>query len=60
MSEPKIMTQVDAIQYYEGSMDEAHKIAYEIAVNQLESSFDMVKSIGFLDFIAKHNIKIEN
>ena len=60
MSEPRIMTEQEAIQFYEESMDEAHKNAYDIAVNQLESSFDMVKSIGFLDFIANHNIKIEN
>ena len=60
MDEPRIMTEQEAIQLYEESMDEAHKIAYDIAVNQLESSFDMVKSIGFLDFIANHNIKIEN
>ena len=31
------MTQVDAIQYYEGSMDEAHEIAYEIG-KPIESS----------------------
>ena len=59
MDEPRIMTEQEAIQLYEESMDEAHKIAYDIAVKQLESSFDIVKSIGFLDFIANHNIKIE-
>lgn len=60
MSEVVTMTQEKAIQYYEESMDEADKIAYQIAVKQLESSFDMTKSIGFLDFIQKQNIKIEH
>jgi hypothetical protein len=60
MSEVVTMTQEKAIQYYEESMDEADKIAYQIAVKQLESSFDMTKSIGFLDFIQKQNIKIDH
>ena len=60
MSEVVTMTQEKAIKYYEESMDEADKIAYQIAVKQLESSFDMTKSIGFLDFIQKQNIKIDH
>ena len=36
---------------YENSMTEADKIAYEIAKKQLESSFDVEKSIGFIQFI---------
>lgn len=58
MSDTVNMTQEEAIQFYEDNMDEANKIAYEIAVKQLESSFDMIKSIGFLEFIQEKHIKI--
>ena len=47
-----------AITQYEESMDEANKIAYEIAKKQLESSFDVEKSIGFQEFIKEKNIEI--
>lgn len=58
MSETVDMTQGEAIQYYEENMDEANKIAYQIAIKQLESSFDMSKSIGFLEFIQEKHINI--
>ena len=58
MSETVNMTQEEAIQYYEENMDEANKIAYQIAIKQLESSFDMSKSIGFLEFIQEKHINI--
>ena len=48
----------EAIQKYEESMDEANKIAYEIAKKQLESSFDIEKSIGFQEFINKNEIEL--
>ena len=35
---------------YLSGMDEQHKRAYEIAVNHLESSFDIVRSNGFLEW----------
>lgn len=47
-----------AIQQYEESMDEANKTAYEIAKKQLESSFDIEKSIGFQEFIQSQNIEL--
>ena len=54
----RTMTLEEAINQYEESMDEANIIAYNIAKNQLESSFDIEKSIGFLEFIQENNIKI--
>ena len=44
---------------YMNNMSDADKIAYKIAVKKLESSFDMVKSIGFMDYINKNNIVIK-
>ena len=35
---------------YLSEMDEQHRRAYEIAVNHLESSFDIVRSNGFQDW----------
>ena len=52
------ITLEEAINQYENSMNEADIIAYNIAKNQLESSFDIEKSIGFLEFIQENNIKI--
>ena len=54
----RTMTLEEAINQYEESMDEANIIAYNIAKKQLESSFDIEKSIGFLEFIQENNIKI--
>lgn len=31
------------------------RVAYEIAKNNLESSYDMEKSIGFIEFLKKNN-----
>ena len=56
---PATITLEEAIKQYEDSMDEANIIAYNIAKTQLESSFDIEKSIGFLEFIQENNIKIE-
>ena len=50
------MTKSDACKVYEDSMNNADKIAYKIAIKQLESSFDLEKSIGFLEYIKKQNI----
>ena len=50
------MTKTNAFKVYEDSMNEADKIAYKIAIKQLESSFDLEKSIGFLEYIKKQNI----
>mgnify|MGYP001244070254 CR=1 FL=1 len=50
------MTKSNAFKVYEDSMNEADKVAYKIAIQQLESSFDLEKSIGFLEYIKKQNI----
>lgn len=54
-----VMDATQAIEEYMNNMSDADKIAYNIAVKQLESSFDMVKSIGFMDYIKKNNIVIK-
>ena len=54
------MKQEESIKNYEQSFSDADKIAYEIAKAQLESSFDIVKSIGYLDYLRKNNINILN
>tara|TARA_B100000029_G_scaffold485723_1_gene539345 strand:- start:243 stop:446 length:204 start_codon:yes stop_codon:yes gene_type:complete len=54
-----VMDAEQAIEEYMNNMSDADKIAYKIAVKQLESSFDMVKSIGFMDYINKNNIVIK-
>ena len=40
----------DLIDQYIAQLSPAEKNAYNIAVKNLESSFDMEKSIGFLEF----------
>jgi len=39
------------IQKYIQSLNDSEKVAYEIAVRKLESSFDIEKSIGFIEFV---------
>lgn len=39
------------IQKYLDSLNSSEKKAYEIAKTKLESSFDIQKSIGFLEFM---------
>ena len=48
-------TQQD-VERYIGSLNELEKKAYEIAKSDLESSFDIVKSIGFLKWIKKNKV----
>ena len=45
----------ELLNLYIESMNDYERIAYEIAKKNLESSYDMEKSIGFLKFIKKHN-----
>lgn len=49
----------DAIKLYIDNMTSLEKEGYIIAQTQLETSFDIEKSIGFIDFIKKHNYKID-
>jgi|TARA_B110000285_G_C15078208_1_gene591955 hypothetical protein len=48
-------TFVELKELYVSSMSKSEKIAYEIAVESLESSYDMIKSIGFNNFIESNN-----
>lgn len=50
----------EAVKLYIDSMDSFEKEAYVIAQEQLETSFDIVKSIGFINFIKTNNYKIDN
>ena len=52
------LTLEEAIQKYIELFDAYEKIAYKIAKQNLESSFDIEKSIGFKQFIEKNKITI--
>ena len=41
------------IEEYIKSMDDKERMAYEIAKEHLESSFDLVKSLGYIKFAKK-------
>ena len=41
----------ELIDEYISNMKPHEKVAYDIAVNQLESSFDIEKSIGFMEVV---------
>jgi hypothetical protein len=45
----------EKIKLYIDSLDEIEKKALNIAKTELESSFEIEKSIGFLEFIKKIN-----
>jgi hypothetical protein len=45
----------EKIKQYIDSLDEIEKKALNIAKKELESSFEIEKSIGFLEFIKKIN-----
>ena len=54
------MTMQKCIKEYEANMTGADRIAYDIAKRQLESSFDIEKSIGLLEYIQEKQINIVN
>jgi transcriptional regulator CtsR len=47
------MTEKELLENYMKQLNEKEKKAYEIARIQLESSFDITKSIGFLNYKKK-------
>ena len=49
----KAPKKADLLSNYINSLDERNKIAYEIAKDHLGTSFDLEKSIGFLNFKEK-------
>ena len=53
-------TRNELLELYIENMDAYERVAYEIAKKNLESSYDMEKSIGFLDFIKQNNYVIIN
>ena len=54
----KKLSTMDAISLYESTLSPPEMIAYEIAKEKLESSFDISKSIGFREYIAQKQITL--
>lgn len=54
----KCYYQNELIEMYISQMDSCEQIAHNIAIKNLESSFDISKSIGFLQFIKQNNYTI--
>lgn len=50
------MDTTELVQRYIAQLSPTEKIAYEIAVEKLESSFDIEKSIGFLEFVKDQSV----
>lgn len=48
---------INLIEEYKESLTEQERIVLQIAIEHLESSFDIEKSIGFLEWLSKHNEK---
>ena len=45
-------------QQYINSLDDKEQVALEIAIKVLESSFDLIKSIGFIKWLKKNHYNI--
>lgn len=45
----------ELVQLYLENMNAYERVAYEIAKENLESSYDIEKSIGFLEFVKNNN-----
>ena len=50
----------ETIQKYIDTFTDTEKVAYEIARDHLESSFDIVETIGFKEWIKKRHQQIES
>tara|TARA_B100001093_G_C26126062_1_gene717069 strand:- start:42 stop:224 length:183 start_codon:yes stop_codon:yes gene_type:complete len=50
----------EIIDKYIDTFTDIEKMAYEIAKDHLESSFDLVETIGFKEWIKKNKIKTED
>ena len=48
---------INLIEEYKESLSEQERIVLQIAIEHLESSFDIEKSIGYLEWLSKHNEK---
>ena len=65
MSNKKIVTKdttknTSAEDAYVESLSEKEKVAYNIAVNFLETSFDLERSLGFVDYVKKLYLHEDN
>ena len=49
------MDNLDNIKKYISQLTEVEKLILETALNQLESSFDISKSIGFIEWLKENN-----
>lgn len=58
-SSSKIFTMEHAVSQYFATMNEVDLKIYNLARDQLKTSFDLEKSIGFLDYLKQNNIIIE-
>ena len=45
---------------YVESLSEKEKVAYNIAVNFLKTSFDLERSLGFVEYVKKHYLREDN
>lgn len=45
---------------YINQMNTQEKVAFEIAKSSLESSYDMIKTIGFKEFLAENNYIVKS
>ena len=54
MEQSKEQSKEQMIEQYLEQLTKAEKVAYQIAVKKLETSFCIEKSIGFLKFMDKH------
>ena len=61
MSNEKIITKelkdTEAEDDYVESLSEKEKVAYNIAVNFLKTSFDLQRSLGFVDYVKKRYLR---
>tara|TARA_B110001450_G_scaffold212172_1_gene204065 strand:- start:341 stop:550 length:210 start_codon:yes stop_codon:yes gene_type:complete len=48
----------ELVKLYLENMDKFERVAYEIAKENLESSYDIEKSIGFLEFVKNSNFSV--
>lgn len=58
MLESSKLDLVQAIENYISSLNEMEQLTLEVAKRQLESSFEIHKSIGFLEYVKANNINI--
>jgi len=54
-----VVTIEEALEQYVSSLSEIEKLTLEVAKRQLESSFEINKSIGFIKYLKDNNISIK-